>query len=84
MADNKRLDNIVCNVNYDGILIENNFATEQEMDKELKRNKDAAILFISSADGATPTCYQGYNLKQTIVIRDYLNDLIDLAETKLQ
>ena len=75
----KKLEDIKCNVAYNGILIENNFSTEKTMKEKLKENIESKILFINSGDGSTPTAFQGYNLKETIYIRNYLNDLIDKA-----
>ena len=45
---------------------------EETMVEHIKLNKNTDILFISSNDGATPTSFQGYNLKEVKQIRNYL------------
>lgn len=69
----------VCDVEFRGLQIETNYTSEEAMLKNVKLNKDTDILFISSNDGSTPTAFQGYNLEETIKIRDYLNNLINLS-----
>lgn len=69
----------VCNIEFRGLQIEANYTSEEAMVRNLRLNKETDILFISSNDGATPTAFQGFNLKETIKLRDYLNNLINLS-----
>lgn len=73
----------VCDVEFRGLQIENNWTSEVAMIKNIRLNRNTDILFISSNDGATPTSFQGYNLDEVIKIRDYLNNLINIAENAL-
>lgn len=73
----------VCDVEFRGLQIENNWTSEEAMIKNIRLNRNTDILFISSNDGATPTCFQGYNLDEVIKVRDYLNNLINIAENAL-
>lgn len=73
----------VCDVDFRGLQIEANWTSEETMVEHIKLNKNTDILFISSNDGATPTSFQGYNLKEVKQIRNYLNMLINIAENAL-
>lgn len=73
----------ICNVPFRGLLIESNYSTEEAMVKNIKSNINTDILFISSNDGVTPTSYQGFNLEETKEIRNYLDNLISIAEKGL-
>ena len=68
-----------CDVEFRGLQIEANYISEEAMMKNVKLNNETDILFISTNDGMTPTAFQGYNLEETIKIRDYLNNLINLS-----
>lgn len=65
-------------IDLNGIEMVNNFITEESMREGLKENFSSSILFVRSADDQKTFC-QGYNLKEVVSIRNYLNDLIDLA-----
>lgn len=69
----------ICDVEFRGLQIEANYISEEAMLKNVKSNNETDILFISTNDGVTPTAFQGYNLEETIKIRDYLNNLINLS-----
>lgn len=83
MTDNNTMTWGVCDVPFRGLLIESNYSSKESTIKNVKANIQTDILFISSNDGATPTSYQGYNLEETIKIRDYLNNLINTIQNEL-
>lgn len=65
----------------DGISIECNSTTIDHLVDKLQKDKDANILFICSNDHPYNTFHQGYNLKETIQIRNYLNKLIAIGKS---
>lgn len=63
----------------EGIMVQCNFPNSEILVNKLKENNNAKILFICSNDYPYTSFSQGFDLSETIKIRDYLNKLIGIS-----
>lgn len=74
------MENKICeNIKIGDIIIKDNYITDESMKIALKTSDKSKILYIGAGDDPKDNIFygQGYNLEETIKIRNYLNNLID-------
>lgn len=66
-----------------GISIQCNYTNAEYLVDKLTANKDANVLYICSNDCPCPSFHQGFNLSETIKIRNYLNKIIAVSKSAI-